>query len=359
MKLTLLSIAIAACLGSACVPALAQDTASITQLGTNGVAAINQAGNLGANQATIVQNSGDGNHATINQTALGTDPGAPPGGSTATITQAGNMNAATIDQHGSNRSSATVSQDGDRNQVGISQVATDQGLVDSTQRGSDNSALIKETGVVNDAGIFAAGVRLQQLGNGNDARIVKHDSNALATFVTQSGDMNTARIDQTGFNGEAETLQVGNRNTLQLRQDSGGFVNAGIMQLGDGNMAHADQARVSSAFLSVQQTGNGNGANVNQHDGNGLPAFVFQNGNYNAANVDESGTNGSVFVSQQGDYNVANVVQNSVAPGGSTVLVTQNSNANVANVNQVGAGLSATIHQAGGDGNVATINQHF
>lgn len=260
MKPQLYAIALAAGLGCAVAPAFSQDTSTITQLGTNGTAQIEQIGNFGTNAATIAQNSGDANTAGISQTGLGSST--IPTSADATITQGGgNAKFASIDQHDSGRVSANIVQDGDSDQSMIIQVNSDRVAISNTQTGINNVASLTQWN------LYEGGISFDQAGDGNLATVMQHDGAYLTANGTQAGTGNIAYIDQAGTRAVVETRQEGYANRLTVAQEGGGgdFSNISITQTSNLNVANVTQAGSGFTATVVQNVGDGNTATINQH----------------------------------------------------------------------------------------------
>jgi hypothetical protein len=260
MKPKLYALALAAGLACALAPAFAQDTSTITQLGTNGIAKIDQVGNFGTNDATITQNSGDANMATIRQTGLGSST--IPTSADATIIQGGgNTNFGFIDQHDSGRVSADIVQDGGNNQSTIVQANSDRAAISNTQTGLSNAAMFTQSNV------FEGGISYDQTGDGNLVTVIQHDGGFLTANGTQTGTGNNAYIDQTGTRAIVETRQEGIANRLTVAQEGGGGDNSNISITQTTNFNVANVTQVGSGFTAtvVQNVGDGNTATINQH----------------------------------------------------------------------------------------------
>jgi hypothetical protein len=259
MKHHLHALAFVLGLSYAAIPAFAQDTATIDQTGTASTANILQSFNFGTNDARITQGLGSGNNAQISQTSLGDPSGIIPTSASADITQTGDNNRAKITQDHDGRVAASISQDGMGNDSVVSQFNSDRSALTSLQTGNGNSATIQQNNLVEEGGVF-----LEQIGNDNTADIMQRDGGFLRADVRQHGDLNNARVDQSGTRGEVDIVQTGMGNMARVSQVNGGITNAAsITQNGTGHMA--DVSQIGNGFTStISQSGSNNIASVTQ-----------------------------------------------------------------------------------------------
>jgi hypothetical protein len=327
--------------GLALAPAFAQDSAPIAQ--------------AGASAATIRQDGGGSNQASISQSALGAGAAGTPGAAAATISQSGNFNAASIDQHGGAAAEARVTQQGERNRATITQEGADRAPVMADQSGADNVAIFNQS-----AAAGSNGMTVQQFGNGNFASFGAHGPNSATAWARQGGDFNTVYIDQAGELSQSSVLQAGSRNRVQVTLDAGRLSNFYAEQVGSGDAVRASQSHVVGSAVSLSQhDGDGNTTQIQQHDGSGLEVSSYQVGNDHVADIDQTGENVSTFTNQMGAGNTLAVRQVGLLPERSYVAginVDQRGVANAASVMQNGLGGTASVQQFG-DGNRAGIVQ--
>lgn len=234
-----------------------------------------------------------------------------------------------------------------------------QSIADIEQHGSGDAATIDQTG---NTGNATATIRQDGDGNvGSISETVLYTDLAAhaGTQIDQAGSGNVARIDQlsTDMMGVG-VMQQGNGNQVTFTVHSGRS-GAGSVQIGDGNVGELffDTSR---AGLSLLQTGNNNYGRVTMHDGGFLSVYATMTGDANAAYIDQSGLFNDVLTSQTGQYNELHVTQQDESHvGGDSITVTQASDFNYASVAQSGSGLTATVTQDTGNGNSASVNQHF
>ncbi|GAA4768743.1 hypothetical protein GCM10023219_13450 [Stakelama sediminis] len=148
------------------------------------------------------------------------------------------------------RNTAYIAQIGDGNRATILQSATNADA-SIRQTGNRNVAQVAQQ---QDAASYAD---LKQDGDDNDAGVTQQGSVGNAAYLTQTGDRNIARATQTsgaaGENG-AILMQQGSDNLMALTQD-GGDNQALLTQTGDGNSMTARQENGANRLI-WQQTGN-------------------------------------------------------------------------------------------------------
>jgi len=227
-----------------------------------------------------------------------------------------------------------------------------------TQSGHSNVASIDRNGGA------SADAEVAQYGDGNRAAVTQlhADSGTPSVFVRQGGNLNTASIDQDGDAGAATALQAGDRNQLAMTQGSASSASLGVTQIGLEDGARVNQFNVVGANLYLEQhNGIGNVAAISQHDGSGLSVFSIQGGNYHLATIDQAGTNADLYTDQEGSQNTLAVRQDLLLqerPMAYSNTIQQSGSLNAATLTQVGRDFSAAIRQSAA-GNTATINQHY
>ncbi|GAB2631205.1 hypothetical protein [Belliella aquatica] len=298
--------------------AMAQNTATTTQTGNGNGAETTQTGNntstttqAGPNNIAETTQVGQ-NSASINQSNFATP------GHFASISQQGDQGSAGIgnsadivqQQRGA---SATIEQVGDNNRAGLTQagpndagtaVATTAGIY---QKGNDNLlSTVNGNGVIGNANGSA------YMQNGTS---FPNDKSFLQ--VDQLGDGNKAGVYLMGGT-DASILQDGNLNSASINSQSNatGALNlASIAQTGDENTARIDQGpRGSSLFsgddnhASIGQDGFDNTASINQF-GEGNRATLTQLGDLNLGTISQTGIGHIATMTQNGMSNTAVITQ--------------------------------------------------
>lgn len=284
MKPQLHAIALALSLTLAVAPAFAQDTASISQSGSNDVASISQVGNQGANDASIVQGASvERSSASINQSNVDNASASIRQGP---VESGVALNAA-VDQRDSRSVTARISQDGLFHQASVLQAGSGHSEVSISQLGnirgegnatvtvldSENTSVVIATAgiaeaVINQSNVFNGSIELDTASILTSARINQHDASNVTARVGQTG-LAEANIEQTGDGGAVITEQAGDVHLLNVVQD-GGIGGAGpgslvsITQDGAGHTATVTQ--VGRGFTAtILQAGSGNTTTINQH----------------------------------------------------------------------------------------------
>lgn len=322
---------------------------------------------------------------------------------TATVTESGNLNKATVTQTGSNdvvvdqlnstSNTATVTQ------TGSNEAYLTQGMVENyysapynistnmpasnnlgtiNQLGTDNYLEIVQVGDNNDGSI-------NQDGDGNIGYIYQGwpfgfwGETAVTSALSNSNgvvDIKQVGVDNQGYvwqyggtGNKVNIYQDGNSNVSQIAQ---GFIYddanydfthpvyntvgnyAEVNQYGDDNIGKAFQLGNDNSFELTQ---NGNGNTVG---GRGLSGLEASRNGYFAQDG-----NGNIFVGEQnngatlddasfqfGDGNNIDLLQGV----GDNALIQQSGNVNTANVYQLGGGQDASVIQTG-NSNTATVTQ--
>lgn len=224
-----------------------------TQAGADNVAMLSQSGAAGGNGMTL-QQFGNGNFGSF---------GAHDARATsAWARQGGDSNAVSFDQAGDS-SRGDVLQAGNRNRVWMAQDASRYGNAYAEQVGEGDGARVRQSHAA------ASSVSLSQHnGNNNFTAIDQHDGSGLQVFSYQVGGGQAAWIDQTGENVMTFTNQMGDGNTLNVRQVSflaerSNLAGIRIDQRGAFNAASVVQA-APGGTASVEQFSDGNTATINQ-----------------------------------------------------------------------------------------------
>lgn len=258
-KFKLRAVAFAVAFACGAPAAFATDTANIQQSGTNGVALINQMGNIGNADALIVQGAGDSNVASINQTDLAQSDLAAI--AHARIDQVGNGNLALLSQGGNDQQIDSISQTGDRNSATLTTLASKSGA-GIVQVGNDNGA---------DVTFNAADSALDvnQAGNNNFAGVSVREGGFASVRVTMNGDGNAAYIDSLGIGNFVETQQTGNYNELYVTQRNTSFA------AGNDNVATITQS-TNYNLASITQVGSNLTGTIVQNTGDRNTAVIYQ-----------------------------------------------------------------------------------
>ena len=217
-----------------------------------------------------------------------------------------------------NNDSATINQDGE-NYAHIGQGIDFQFDPARTNPSSDNTALIDQTGEMNEG-------EINQRGTDNMAKVFQ-------TGTSQnSGDRNYAGVGQNGDDMHAFIYQDANDSFVRASQYGGEGSEAYVMQKGDLNRIRTTQQGNDHLVAVFQAEGSFfNYAKVDQQ-GDDQSAFVYQGGDKNGALVEQAGSDNWAAVKQHGDHNEARVDQNNAT--GLSALAVQLGNGNDANITQ-------------------------
>ena len=218
------------------------------------------------------------------------------------LTQIG-KNEAYFSQYQAN-AFANATQNGLNNYISSTQKSADGTAVQATieQAGIHNVVFISgQTDVVNGLGFTTASIKqkgnenyanLNQTGDANTASIEQNNSNWNTAYVKQNGAANKAVVEQAGFGGVVTTF-----NYVNLDQN------------GNGNTAYARQNGYANT-IRLYESGNNNVANLNQ-TGSFLTVRGYygntaeQYGNNNSLTTNQTGTFQTVYSSQYGTGNSA------------------------------------------------------
>ncbi|MCC1494649.1 hypothetical protein [Cognatishimia sp. F0-27] len=247
--------------------------------------------------------------------------------------------------------------------VGAAMANDNEAFIDTD--GSNNTALITQSGDDNNAGADVGGVRILQQGDGNNLDIL------------QSGDDNQAGASTTAVAGSgAQGIdQIGAGNALDIEQSSD-WNHINVVTQTDGNSATILQEATDRAgayrgnvIAVIEQTNTGGSDNtitVTQTAvspgrldggtnviGDARPAFRLRASQYNAnkAALDEGGifqdgTGNAVTVDQDGNANLVRLIDQIGADNDATAI--QNGDRNLVNaIAQVGAGNDADVEIVG------------
>ena len=257
------------------------NSATVNESGAGGhTATVNQNGDAGSftsydNTATVTQ-TGSTNQATVNQLGVDTNGGGQGDSykNTATVTQSGQNNKGFVTQNDfSSNNQATINQAGGGagDLATISQITNAFNNVATVNQGSlstgGNTAKITQQQTYPEAGLLGNSATINQnttvAGGGNYAEIIQgiptnpggtYSNQNLAT-ISQQGSSNQARLQQTGDLNTATISQNGNGNILQGLTGAGSFAT----QIGTSNSLTLTQTSVTNANIAnVGQNGTGN-----------------------------------------------------------------------------------------------------
>ena len=305
MKKHLSAIAIAVGLAFSAFSALAADSISVTQAGTNNTADASQTGNSAAGaRAITIRQDGNNNESTVSQTNI-------QGVGIAAINQTDNSNVAKIEQRDSTDVRASITQTGGNNFATILQDSVRNAVADITDSGGgivsivqNNGSTDVQAGIVNAHGnqpnITQSNVNVGKAnintanGDGNWASILQHDgSNLVAAISTLPGStarQNLARIIQTGSFQNA---------SIELGGDTADSFST-ITQDGTQNDAGIRQVSTTASSADIVQTGLGglNTARITQTGGGGHQGSITQYGSNFSASLNQSGSSNKATISQ-------------------------------------------------------------
>ncbi|HWW69038.1 MAG TPA: hypothetical protein VN089_03790 [Duganella sp.] len=293
---------------------------------------------------------------------------------TATMTQTGANNSASIEQEGTRERLAVITQIGNDNIAGGE--GKEGGIV---QRNSRVLAFITQRGSHNVAGVVQDNIAphgeasIDQLGSDNVALVREQSAFTTGTEVRQEGTRNVALLSQLYGDIGMRARQTGADNTITINQEQASYGGPLVEQDGVGNSATVTLYNNGHAGSNLAQTGTLNEANITQENSQFNRGMgIVQNGNGNRANAASSGVGNMSLITQTGDGNAASL-RGVVSTSESIILQTGNLNSatisqnavypggprsdNIARITQAGDGFVADIAQAG-SGNAGTIHQH-
>jgi hypothetical protein len=242
-------------------------------------------------------------------------------------------------------------------------------LVDINQLGVDNVASsVQLTGNGNEAHIRQAGDQnssiTKQDGSGNYLRVrqsTNHNAvgdDSANTELSQTGKNNEAYVDQMGgnFNKVKKAVQIGDENSLKVKQDGTANLVADTRQDGKRNAIVIKQNGYENEVRKAVQDGNDNTLNVAQASYKNLVTKAESHGNGNAINIKQTGTWNGQGNNLNGTISGMPVTEANFSLHGATrqaSAVVQNGNSNTAKINENGFGQSFEIYQGFG-GNTST-----
>ncbi|MCL1093725.1 hypothetical protein [Shewanella kaireitica] len=379
-------------------------TSEVFQRGVSNTTSVNQSDGSSL-ASSIVTTTGDGNSATVTQSAVTGDAQRK---ATATISQGDSLvpsdrNLATISQTNSafvkstinqnssddtasitaansNNAEATITQNGTVtagfNQAFIVQTNADSAKATLTQTGNSNFADAKQDNTGTQGDLILG----SQNGDNNQARASQNQQGNYSNNIdfTQAGNLNDINIDQTGSSNTVESLQLGNENTLltsQVGQEGNGTLIVSN-QIGNGNKAETQQSEYGSTHgndaiitqlgdensITVTQSLNANRATISQLNSDNSTATVKQTGGH-LTTITQTGHSQFAKAELAGNSGMANNITISqsdgtgVTGGNSAIAMTFSSNSsttidqhgstNRANAQSHGDMISSSITQIG------------
>lgn len=144
-------------------------------------------------------------------------------------------------------------------------------------------------------------------------------------FVEQIGNDNSGSFSQSNAQQNAEVVQDGDENVVQVAQFGDGDHFAGIDQTGSDNLASVTQGGSAQNVAILTQTGDANTVLLSQND-NGLTgsgAAISQTGSGNLATLIQDGDDNQAILAQNGDDNTMSATQ---VGAGNALEWTQNGN---------------------------------
>ena len=379
-------------------------TSEVFQRGVSNTTSVNQSDGSSL-ASSIVTTTGDGNTATVTQSAVTGDAQRK---ATATISQGDSLvpsdrNLATISQtnsafvkstidqnssddtasiiiSNSNNAEASITQDPSGsagfNQAFIAQTNADSAKATLSQTGNSNVADVKQ----DNAGSQGSLVVGSQNGDNNQAQTSQNQqgNNSNKIDFTQAGNLNDINIDQTGSSNTVESLQLGNENTLLTSQvgQEGNRTFILSNQIGNGNKAETNQSEYGTTHgndaiitqhgnensITVTQSMNANRATVSQVNSDNSTATVKQTGGH-LASINQTGHSQFAKAELEGNSGIANNIKITQSNGAgitgensamamtfssnSTTTIEQHGTKNRANTLSRGDSINSNIAQIG------------
>jgi len=351
-------------------PALADSVSEIEQIGAQHVAQMQQTSDIGTVNRSKIQQDGADHHAAVTQQGFIAQ-------NVSEIVQHGTGNDAKVTQSADVAfdSTSVIQQAGSGNSAEVFQGASSELTLDVNirQQGDGNHASVEQSGIF--AARYAA--TIDQLGEQNDATVFQGNGSfsVSETVIRQVGSANTANASRIGSNtfGTAEIRQNGSGNDADVQQNWAAIMEVLVVQTGQLNEASIEQSGFEPASMtaSVDQNGSGNRVTTRQISpvqsyilGAAATSSVTQIGSDNIAQIDQ-------FLNVEGDLDISDVRMNGAS---NSVTLRQgegsaNSN-NQSTMDVTGAGNSAVVTQSGlwgsnvsslvetGNDNVVSVAQH-
>ncbi len=207
----------------------------------------------------------------------------------------------------------TITQTGDYNNSIVQQINT---------AGGGNTATVMQRGSNNIAGTnnSSASMNGQMVQDGaSNVLDIWQDDNQMVSRVNQSGDQNTATINQRA--DDAPSDRTPDHRVWRVRQTGQAGATAAqnsleITQRGDTNVVHRVIQRNTSVTggvntATITQRGSYNGANIDgvPPDGTSHGATLIQVGSANDTKADQRGERNNFWLESRGDGNMVDLVQ--------------------------------------------------
>lgn len=308
-------------------------TLTVTQDGENNSV---RSLNTSSGYATVV---GNDKTLTFSQTGDGNKIGSWQAGNnqTISITSVGNLNIATVDNHG-DRNTQTIVQNGNSNRthVEIGNGGDNDNTMTVRQNGDNQYAYVEADGDSNvietwqGGGADSSFIRTVTTGDSNnidirqgkklDGSLDYNDSGGHESYVTVTGSNNTIDTSQVNSNGTSSDhhmahIITGDSNTLSHLQYGDKKKQGFIEATGDNNTVTLEQRNSQNHFANVELTGDGHTVTGTQRGGNSAHNF----------NVDLTNSGGAYTLStNQNSYNAQTYSLTGVCATASGCAITVN-----------------------------------
>jgi hypothetical protein len=262
-------------------------------------------------------------------------------------------NKSYIDQNGSDNT-AIISQSGKLHEAGTTTIRM-------LQQGDENSLVIDQTnaGTGNIGGNFAGtdGLGIDQIGNVNALEITQSDQKNAVRQVQQISSGTGTALSNSAIVSQGKNSRV-SRILQQNEGDGSNAANANtidVVQSNEGNKIGTLSGFGNSVGLT--QIGTGNDMDIDQTSGFNEITLAVQNGDRNALRVlQQTGNNKALNLDQIGDENVI-IVEQTGSLNRLTSLF-QSGNENLATINQIGTSNTVTTVEQYGDDNRLDLHQN-
>jgi len=242
-----------------------------------------------AGSGLVINQSGDNSSSTVHVNQSNSDLSQMSSGSYALVNQFGGaLSEAKIDQLETNASLATISQIGDNQRSSILQSNVSNALANTRQSGSDNQvAIVQEASDMSVSN--AALAEVTQTGQANTAEVNQLDSTFVAAFINQTGNNNSNKvtqqsaegslmyIDMSGKGNHTESIQENSRRDMSVISASG---RDNSLKSRQGSVDHLSE----NNFMMYRAGGDSNSADLAQYGAN-HSMDVVQNGTSNSVNI--------------------------------------------------------------------------
>ncbi len=233
------------------------------------------------------------------------------------------------------------------------------------QSGASNTTSVEQISL-----LYVEKSTINQIGDSNDTVLLQQGSGVaeqmLVTHVTQTGDLNAARITQRARQGQVVVQQTGTQNQANVEQEEVYNGSVEILQTGTSNLAEVSQLPLddgSSPHASIVQNGSDNVAVATQHMFSDDDLEIFQEGTGNIVHVqhgegymDVYDRDSDIYVEMIGDANEAYIAQQR-AHGGSLADISYIGSGNILNLEQAGETARTSIQSVNSDNNEDWIVQ--